>query len=398
MKKGTVFGGSLLIAGTTIGGGMLALPVLTSLSGFVPSLILYLMCWLFMASTGLLFLEVCLWMGGESNIVSMANKTLGTPGKLFAWFVYLFFFYCVTLAYMVGGGNLVATAFGDSIPSWAATLLFVLLFAPFVFAGAFVVDKINVFLMIGLVLSYLLFVLVGFPYVKPENLKQLDWSQMFLGLPVAFAAFGYQGIVPTLVHYMDFDVRKLRKAILIGSFIPLLTYVIWQWLILGIVPTEGPHGLQETLTLGNNAVYPLKHFIPHSSLTLLGEFFAFFALATSFFGVTLGMLDFLADGLQVEKTTKGRLLLCALIYIPPLVFSLTHPHVFLQALDFAGGFGSALLLGLLPILMVWSGRYKMGLKSSFSLPGGKPLLLALMAFVFFELMIELRHVFLKNFF
>jgi tyrosine-specific transport protein len=220
---------------------------------------------------------------------------------------------------------------------------------------------------------------------------------MFLGLPVAFAAFGYQGIVPTLVNYMDFDVPKLRKAILIGSFIPFLTYVIWQWLILGIVPTEGPHGLKETLELGQNAVYPLRYFINHSNLTLLGQFFAFFALATSFFGVTLGMVDFLADGLRVEKSVKGRLLLCALIYIPPLIFSLTNPHVFLVALDYAGGFGSALLLGLLPILMVWSGRYKMGLKSSYALFGGRPLLVVLIGFVLFELIVELKHVFLKNF-
>ena len=58
-----------------------------------------------------------------------------------------------------------------------------------------------------------------------------------MALPVAFAAFGYQGIIPTLVHYMNYDVKKLRKAILIGSAIPLITYMIWQWLILGIVPS-----------------------------------------------------------------------------------------------------------------------------------------------------------------
>ena len=41
--KGSVFGGSLLVAGTSIGGGMLALPVLTSLAGFIPSFIVYLL-------------------------------------------------------------------------------------------------------------------------------------------------------------------------------------------------------------------------------------------------------------------------------------------------------------------------------------------------------------------
>src|SRR6202034_2531754 len=102
---GGLLGGSLLVAGTSIGGGMLALPVLTSVGGFVPSLVIYFSCWLFMACTGLLFLEVSLWLHAEANIVSMADRTLGKIGKYAAWGLYLFLFYCLTLAYIVGCGN-----------------------------------------------------------------------------------------------------------------------------------------------------------------------------------------------------------------------------------------------------------------------------------------------------
>ncbi len=387
-KRGTVFGGSLLIAGTSIGGGMLALPVSTSLAGFVPSLFLYLVCWLFMACTGLLFLEVCLWMEGESNIISMAEKTLGAFGKWYAWLIYLFFFYCLTLAYMVGGGNLFAVAFPSAINDWSGMIAFSLLFAPFVFAGAWVVEKVNIFLMIGLAIFYAIFVIIGYSHINSENLTLVNWPMTVIALPIAFAAFGYQGIIPTLVHYMHYDMKSLRKAILIGSFIPFATYIVWQWLILGIVPTFGPGGLYETLQHGGDAVFPLKNYLETPWVYLVGEFFAFFALATSFFGVTLGMLDFLADGLGVKKNKKGRLFLCALVYLPPLFFAVSHPHVFLIALDFAGGFGSALLLGLLPILMVWAGRYHHKLESRFSLPGGRGLLIILALFVLFELVIE----------
>ncbi len=41
----------------------------------------------------------------------------------------------------------------------------------------------------------------------------------------------------------------------------------------------------------------------------------------------------------------------------PLLFALSYPHVFLKALGMAGGFGSALLLGVLPIIMVWRAKY-----------------------------------------
>ena len=387
-KKGSVLRGTLLIAGTSIGGGMLALPVLTGLGGFIPSLVIYICCWLFMACTGLLLLEVSMWMDSESNIVSMAKKTLGTPGKYAAWVLYLFLFYCLTLAYIVGCGNLVVELFQNRIPDWLGPIIFVFLFAPFVYGGAKLVGRINIFLMMGLGASFIIFVFLGWKYVEPAQLLYRDWSMALLGLPIAFTSFAYQGIIPTLLHDMHHDAHKVRKAILIGSFIPFITYVIWQWLILGIVPVYGAGGLQETLDRGQNAVYPLKNFIESPLVYIVAQYFAFFALVTSCFGVTLGLVDFLADGLRLKKNPLNKFYLCALVFIPPLILSIIYPHIFLVALDYAGGFGCAILLGLLPIGMVWVGRYKLGFSSPYALPGGKIVLSLLLAFVVFELICE----------
>src|SRR5262249_30357327 len=119
-----------------------------------------------------------------------------------------------------------------------------------------------------------------------------------------------------------------------------------------------------------------------------GQYFAFFALLTSFFGVALGLVDFWADGLKLKNTPYNRFWLCLLIFIPPLIFALYYPNVFLMALDYAGVFGCALLLGLLPVLMVWSGRYKLGMEGEYRLWGGKALLCLLAAFVVLELVCQ----------
>lgn len=386
---GTVFGGALLIAGTTIGGGMLALPVLTSLAGFFPSLVIYFLCWAFMASTGLLFLEVSLWLRNDANIVTMANKTLGFWGKAFALLLYLFLFYCLSLAYVIGCGDLVAQFFKQSIPEWVGSLIFVLMFAPFIYVGAKAVERLNIYLVLMLAIFYFAFVFLGFRYVNHDYLRYTNWSESLRALPIAFTAFAYQGIIPTLVSSMNYEHQKIKKAIVFGSAIPLLTYVIWQWLILGIVPTFGSGGLIEALQNGDNAVYPLKNFIDSSWVYPVGQCFAFFALLTSFLGVTLGLFDFLVDGLQIKRTSRNKLFILALIFIPPLVVAFTHPGLFLQALDYAGGFGCSLLLGFLPIIMVWRGRYHLGFKSEYALPGGKMSLLILLSFVMFELMFEI---------
>lgn len=391
-RKGNVLGGALLVAGTSIGGGMLALPVLTSLAGFIPSVVLYFVCWLFMVCTGLLFLEISQWMKGESNIISMASYTLGGGGRIAAWVLYIFLFYCLTIAYIVGCGNIVSELSNYTIPDWLGPLLFVLVFSPLILIRTSLASLLNIILVAGLALSYFAFVIFGFRDVKPEYLLHADWSKSLMVLPIAFTSFAYQGIIPTLTSYMHNDVKATRRAILIGSFIPLIAYIIWEWLILGIVPTHGPGGLAEALQNGDNAVYPLRNFIQNPAIYFIGQSFAFFALVTSFLGVALGLRDFLADGLKIQKDRRGKILLAALIFVVPLIIAVLYPHIFLIALDYAGGFGCALLLGLLPIIMVWVGRYQLGHENNPQLPGGKIVLGLLGLFVVFEVASELRHL------
>src|SRR5271170_7839028 len=108
---GHIFGGTLLISGTMIGVGMLALPVATGDGGFIPAALIYLLCWLFMLCTGLLLLEVCTWMPKDSNLITMANRLLGPIGKNICWVVYLFLFVTVMIAHVVGGGSVVNEIF-----------------------------------------------------------------------------------------------------------------------------------------------------------------------------------------------------------------------------------------------------------------------------------------------
>ena len=391
--SGSTLGASLLIAGAAIGAGSLALPVTTGMGGFFPSIGIYLTCWLFMGLTGLLYTEVCLWHEGETNIVSMAESTLGTLGKAISWGLYLLLFYNLTIAYVAGSGEVLAEVTDDMISSGLGTTLFVAVFAPFVWMGARAVDRINLVLMSGLGVTFILFAVLGMTHIDFTLLERSDFKASLVGLPIVFVSFGYQGLVPTLTNYLNRSHQKLRVAIMVGSFIPLLAYILWQALVLGIVPLEGAHGLAEAFEQGNTAIKPLRYFVESKCLQQAGEFFAFFALVSSFLGVTLGLLDFLADGLGVEKNASGRTLLCLLIFIPPLLASYTSPHVFLFALRYAGGFGAAFLLGLLPIVMVWTGRYHQKREGEFKVPGGRILLILMASFVFTEVALELNRLF-----
>ena len=77
---------------------------------------------------------------------------------------------------------------------------------------------------------------------------------------------------------------------MLGS--PLLVYIVWQALVLGIIPLNGVGGLKEAFIEGSSVIRPLQKVLENSWLSKMSSFFAFFALVTSFLGVTLGLFDF----------------------------------------------------------------------------------------------------------
>lgn len=386
MSKRKIASASILVAGTAIGAGMLALPVSSAEGGFFPAVLMYLFCWGFSTATGLLLLEACLWFPKDANIVTLSKHLLGKKGKWAAWLLYLFFFYCLTVAYLAGGGESVMAAASHSIGQPLAILLFFALFAPIVYLGTKAVDRCNLILMGGLIITFALFLFIGFANVELSHLTQFNMPAALLSLPVLLASFSYQGIVPSIRTYFAEDPKGARKVIIIGSSIPFFIYLIWEFLILGIVPLEGADGLLAALAKGQTAIAPLRELSGSALVYPIGQAFAFFALTTSFLGVSLGFVDFLADGLKRKKEGASHLFLSACVYLPPLIVALVKPNIFISALSYAGGFGAILLLGLLPILMVWSGRYRKGLAiSKIGLGGGKALLLLLILFVLFEI-------------
>ncbi len=388
-SQGSVIGGALLIAATTIGVGMLALPVVTGPGGFLPSILVYFVCWAFMLCTGLLLLEVCSWMPEGSNLITMVGRLLGKPGQIVCWLVYLFLFEMVMIAHIAGGGDVTSQILSGSLGTIPSMLIYVALFAPIVYLGTKTVDRLNFFIFSGVLISYLLFVIVSAKHVEVSQLAYANWSKVWLAIPVLFTAFTYQVIIPTLVSYMKQDYKKVRKSILLGTSIPLAVYVIWQVLILGIIPVEGPNGLIEAANSGYNAVTPLKHFIGSAPVVEIGKAFAFFTMTASYIALALAFVDFLADGFKVKKEGAGKAVLCLLVFVPPLIISMINENIFLSALGFAGGISCAILFGIFPPLMAWVGRYKKGHTTGRQIPGGKIFLALLMVLILLELGLEI---------
>ena len=390
---GHVVGGTLLIAAATIGVGMLGLPVATGPGGFVPATFVYILTWFFMLCTGLLLLEVCTWMPAEANLITMTHRLLGPVGKAVCWVVYLFLFFTAMIAHVSGGGStlvdILNSSLGVAVPQSVAMVVYVLIFSPVVYLGTRSVDRFNLLMMTGVLITYVLFIVFSAGKVNANLLKYADWSKAWPALPVLFTAFTYQLIIPTLMTYMNRDVKKVRLSIILGSSIPLVVYLIWELLILGIIPVET---LIQAKARGETAVMPLKELLQNPWVFKIGSWFAFLVLTTSYIALSLAFLDFLADGLKIKKEGIKKVALCMGIFIPPMVIAMLYPDIFITALEYAGGISCALLFGLLPPVMVWVGRYlKKYEHQHVQLPGGKLVLSVLMLFTFVELILQVMN-------
>jgi tyrosine-specific transport protein len=379
---GSLFGAILLIASCCIGAGMLGLPVMSALAGFEPSLLMFVLSWLLMTTTGLLLLEVNLWFSDDAGIISMAERTLGKAGKFVSWAMFLFLFYSLLVAYVLGSGYLIADLalelFNYAMPAWTGSLVVMACFAVCLYLGTKAVDWFNRLLMLGLVFSYVFLVGLGSSHVNTDLLKHRDWSLIAMVIPTMILSFGFHNLIPSLTSYLKHDVKSLRLAVIIGSAIPLVIYLVWEWLILGLVPVEGEIGFRQALDNGQMATQALKAAVGSSFVVELAQYFAFFAIITSFLGVSLSFVDFLSDGMQIEKTPRGKIALCLMVLVPPGVFAFLYPKIFLVALNYAGGVGAMTLFGIIPVLMAWVGRYHKKLGSVRLVPGGRVVLVIIL--------------------
>ena len=353
MKLSHFWGAVLLTAGTTIGAAMLALPLTTGFMGYFPSLALFFFCWSVMLLSGFFFVDVNCHYQDDSNLVSMAGRTLGVYGRVICWSFYLLLLYALVAAYISGSAPMFVKLFefmGWKISMKGAYFCLPVIFGVFFYFGIKGIDFINRLLMMGLLISYVAIIIFVPKHIEPSYFLHHDFKWGLIALPVVLTSFGFHIIIPSLGSYLKHSQKQLKKAVFVGSLMALIVYVIWQTMVLGVVPITGALSLKSSWLLGDSVV-PLAQILNNPIISVGVYTFAFFAIVTSFLGVSLSLSDFLVDGFKIKKSWEGHLLAYSLTFIPPIFFVLKFQRGFITALEYAGVF-VAVLLGIMPSLMV----------------------------------------------
>ena len=252
------------------------------------------------------------------------------------------------------------------------TSLFTLAFGLIVYGGIHQVDLINRGLMFAKLAIYVVLTLLISPFIQFENFQSGHVRYITGAVMILITSFGFAIIVPNLREYFDDDLKTLKKVILIGSLIPLLCYLAWDAVIIGSLPSQGQHGLialmQDEHTTSSLAGM-LSNTVNNQMISSLFNIFTSICMLTAFLGVSLCLMSFLGDGLNMSQHGKQGLGLFLLTFLPPLLIVIYYPGIYINALSYAGFFCVVLLL-LLPALMSFFGRARFA--PAYVVPGGKP--------------------------
>ncbi|WP_439242583.1 aromatic amino acid transport family protein [Lonepinella sp. BR2474] len=356
--KNKTLGSALIVAGTTIGAGMVSMPLTSAGMGFGYTVALLVMLWVLLCYSALLFVEV--YQKAErqdAGIATLAEQYFGMPGRVLASFALIIFMYAILTVYVLMSSNLISTVLPELKEyGTAISVIFTVFFAIFIIAGTGHVDIATRLLFIAKLAAFVVLLFLMLPKVSMDNLMAvpLDKALLISASPFFFTSFGFHVVIPSINKYLEGNVARLRTSIIIGTGLPLALYIVWQMSTHGVLTqSEFVQILNQDPTLGG-LVNAVTHITGSPFIGWSVRLFSLFALITSFLGVALALFDCLDDLLKRINIKAGRASLGLLTFIPTLFFALFY-NDFLSVLAFAGQMFTFYGL-VLPVGMVWRAR------------------------------------------
>ena len=360
----------LLIAGTTVGAGALALPAVTYEAGFLVSSVSLVLAAIFSISTGLLIAEVVintlrerqmLWEGegggGKDTrndlsltSISVSLLKLDNQSKLAIVLPYLLLHYACLCAYCVKGSQVVQgwlhTDFSSGLAAFTLSLGGLCFTLP-----SKSMDRLNSTLVTLLGLSFVGLLAVAAGGFEAEHLiERFNPPAILSAVPIILLSFVYHNVVPLLVTRVEEpwergNPRSIQNSIVAGVSIPLVIFLLWEAAVLG----------SGAISPGSDPLLMLSH--QSSSSGLFVDSFTLLAVSTSFIAFVFSLSGFISDAFDIRGGVETKASLYLVTLLPPVIWAMGDPTSFIAALDIGGTYGVMLLFGVLPPLLSYAQRY-----------------------------------------
>ncbi|MBR1843420.1 MAG: hypothetical protein IJ793_00880 [Opitutales bacterium] len=343
-----------LVTGTSIGAGLIALPMTVVNLGTVSfGIMIAIMVWLAYQSS-CMTAQLNVAHKTPASIVELSRQYGGKV--LFAVTLssfYLLFFGLLTVYFSCMADTMTTCSPIGKTPSIILCGCGLFLFLNL--KTRLFSDLNSVFVVILLAVIAVAVISIRYiPETVAENVpfRAYEWIK---AVPILFTSFGIQGSCAYFCFYLRNDLKRLKLSFCIGLLIPAVIYLVWTMCCLKTAAVcDGT--FYQRLQAHKVPVGELIRFLcESSSLPTMGVFLkllTLFAVLTSTIGVAAGLLQPLQAFLP-KTVAKG-----VLCFVPVLI-NLTVAEAFLKVLSFGG-----MMLAILSILVPYKLLKPMGMQKN----------------------------------
>ena len=307
------------LIGTIVGAGVLGLPYAVAQVGMIPGLIMLLVIGVACLLINLMFAEVVLRTRERHQVAGCARKYLGNIAFWLANAAAIIGSYGALTVYLIGEGEVLSALFGTD--KTVSSLIFFAVGAFILLVGLRLVKVFELWMVAAFVVIILAIVGVGVADLNLINFAHIDLSKMIIPYGVILFAYSGASSVVSLREILRQDEKRVQCAVLIGSFIPIVIYVVFTMVVIGITGA----GTTPVATIGlGEKLGP--------AMLIFGNLFAFFAMGTSFLTVGIGLRQTFQFDLKCSRFVSW----LAVIAVPLAIF-LFGLRDFILAMEIAGG-------------------------------------------------------------
>lgn len=344
------------LVGTIVGAGILGIPYVVAKAGFLVGFILMLVLGIAFIFLNLFAGEIVLRTKEQHQLTGYAEKYLGRNGKHIMTFTMLFAIYGALTAYLIGEGETLHAIFQFGEPLYYS-LLFFILGVFIVWRGMKSTGKAELILISLLFLVVIFIALFSYQDLDFHNLTFFDFGKFFFPYGIILFAMMGSPAIPEMQEVLGKDKQLLKKAIIVGTSIPIVLYIVFTLVIMGLVGVEQ----FEVLAPNERIATVALSLYTHPLLGIFANLLAILSMFTSF--LTLGTA--LAQVYEYDYAIS-RFISMLLTFAIPLIIVIFNLTTFIAVLGITGSIAGG-LDGILITLMYWKAKLLGERKPEYSL-------------------------------
>lgn len=324
----------LTLVGTIIGAGVFGVPLVFSRMGVVTGSILFWIAALLILSAHLLFVELISRDKTRRRLPGYVGRVLGKRVEWLAVICHAFHLTGVNLAYLILGGEFLATLLSSSFPgmtefSWQ--LVFWVLGAISVFAGLRVLGNIEA-VITWVFLTVMLIVMSG-AFMQTHSVPSFALGGFsFVGIGVFLFSLSGLTVIPEVHELADRRIGVTRLIVIAAS----LTTAVLIWLF-GIGISLAANGRDLSTVVAIASVLP-------ASVAWLVPVFGLLSVSSSFFITGYDLRAMYRYDLKLPRWA----VLCLSLGVPLFLLFVTTRDFF-ATIDIVGGIFNALSIFLVAV-------------------------------------------------